>query len=178
MNLHTEAFSAFSSLPSSLFSLVSLSLSFSHVSLSSHTSLFLCLHQFFRFFVGLTVNLSMHKDASFTESASLSFVILTYGKMSTEVVLHGLRDLFPEGLRPLRVFPFKELSRRIESAVLEEEKTNFPLFHYFLIVALSFCFTRIAFSFFPFNAEMLPFASSFRWYSCFNFVFWPQNFGL
>ena len=121
MNLHTEAFSAFSSLPSSLFSLVSLSLSFSHVSLSSHTSLFLCLHQFFRFFVGLTVNLSMHKDASFTESASLSFVILTYRKISTEVVSHGLRDLFSEGLRPLRVFPFKELSRRCKSAVLKKE---------------------------------------------------------
>ena len=40
----------------------------------------------FRFFVGLTVNLSMHKDASFTESASLSFVILTFGKISTEAV--------------------------------------------------------------------------------------------
>ena len=43
--------------------------------------------------------------------------------------LHGLRDLFPDRLLPLRTFPLEEFSHRCASAILEQERTVASHFH-------------------------------------------------
>ena len=86
--------------------------------------------------------------------------------------LHGLRDLFPDGLRPLRGFPFKEFFPSLcvcGSGAGEDDCVAFQ--RLFFIVAetasVSFCalpfrLPLIAFSFLPFITGWFPFASVFR----------------
>ena len=92
--------------------------------------------------------------------------------------LHAPWYLFPEGLRPLRVFPFKEIfpSLRVCSfGAGEDDCVAFPSLlsswrkpASVSFCALSFCFPLIAFFLLPFSADRFPF-TSFHRYSCFNY---------
>ena len=82
--------------------------------------------------------------------------------------LHGLRNLFPDGLRPLRYFPFEEYSPSLcvcGSGAGEDERVDFPrLFsswrklHASPLVHLRLCFPLIALSLLSINADGVPFA--------------------
>ena len=129
----------------------------------------------------LSTSLCM-KNALFTESASrLCFVHFPLMKS-----VHSLRDLFPDGLRPLSYFFSKHFSLRFSSAVLEQERMSASICHvcshsggncWRLLLCtsllLSFC--------------SIPSASLQGWQVslCLSpvllsrfFHFWPQNLGL